>query len=159
VSLLRHVRHSYRPHTMVLAPGDDGMWVPVPAVPGIETAPGLIVYRFGADLFYANDHFFVDDARRLIDRAPSAMRWFVVDASAITDLDYSAARSVGELCAALKQSGIEVIFARVNRYLRSDMDRHGITPIVESRCIFSTLHEALLAAGVEQPHERVKGAP
>jgi high affinity sulfate transporter 1 len=159
VSLLRHVRHSYRPHTMVLAPGDDGMWVPVPAVPGIETAPGLIVYRFGADLFYANDHFFADDARRLIDRAPSAVRWFVVDASAITDLDYSAARSVGDLCAALKHSGIDVIFARVNRYLRSDMDRHGITPIVEERCIFSTLHEALLAAGVEKPHEQVKGAP
>jgi high affinity sulfate transporter 1 len=159
VSLLRHVRHSYRPHTMVLAPGDDGMWVPVPAVPGIETAPGLIVYRFGADLFYANDHFFVDDTRRLIDRAPSAVRWFVIDASAITDLDYSAARSVGELCTALKHSGIEVIFARVNRYLRSDMDRHGITSIVEARCIFGTLHEALLAAGVEKPHEQMKGAP
>ncbi|CAB3776468.1 hypothetical protein LMG28614_00220 [Paraburkholderia ultramafica] len=71
LSLLRHVRHSYRPHTMILVPGDDGVWVPVPAVPGIQTAPGLIVYRFGADLFYANDHFFVDDSRRLIDQAPS----------------------------------------------------------------------------------------
>jgi SulP family sulfate permease len=159
LSLLRHVRHSYRPHTMVLAPGDDGMWVPVPAVPGIQTEPGLIVYRFGADLFYANDHFFVDDTRRLIDAAPSAVRWFVVDASAITDLDYSAARSVGELCEALKHSGIEVIFARVNRYLRADMDRHGITPIVEARCIFSTLHEALRMAGVDKPDEQVKGAP
>ncbi|APA87360.1 SulP family inorganic anion transporter [Paraburkholderia sprentiae WSM5005] len=159
LSLLRHVRHSYRPHTMMLAPNGDGMWVPVPAVPGMETAPGLIVYRFGADLFYANDHFFVDDTRRLIDRAPNPVRWFVVDASAITDVDYSAARSVGELCSALKRNGVEVIFARVNRYLRSDMDRHGITPIVEERCIFGTLHEALSMAGVEKPHEQVKGAP
>ncbi|MGF6573090.1 SulP family sulfate permease [Paraburkholderia sp. GAS333] len=157
LSLLRHVRHSYRPHTMILAPGDDGVWVPVPAVPGIQTAPGLIVYRFGADLFYANDHFFVDDTRRLIDQAPSAVRWFVIDASAITDLDYSAARSVGELCETLKCGGIEVIFARVNRYLRSDMDRHGITPIVEERCIFSTLHEALKMAGVEKPEAQIKG--
>jgi high affinity sulfate transporter 1 len=157
LSLLRHVRHSYRPHTMVLAPGDDGVWVPVPAVPGIQTAPGLIVYRFGADLFYANDHFFIDDTRRLVARAPNAVRWFVIDASAITDLDYSAARSVGELCETLKRSGIEVIFARVNRYLRSDMDRHGITPIVEERCIFSTLHEALGMAGVEKPEAKMKG--
>jgi len=151
LSLLRHVRHSYRPHTMILAPGDDGVWVPVPAIAGTQTSPGLIVYRFGADLFYANDHFFVDDARRLIDHAPSKVRWFVIDASAITDLDYSASRSVGELCDLLKQSGINVIFARVNRYLRSDMDRHGITPIIGASCIFSTLHEALRAAGVEQP--------
>ncbi|MFM0643966.1 SulP family inorganic anion transporter [Paraburkholderia bryophila] len=158
LSLLRHVRHSYRPHTMILAPGDDGVWVPVPAAPGMQTAPGLIVYRFGADLFYANDHFFVDDSRRLIDHAPSKVRWFVVDASAITDLDYSAARSVGELCEALKASGIEVIFARVNRYLRADMDRHGITPVIDTSCIFSTLHEALRSAGVEKPDLHVKEA-
>jgi len=151
VSLLRHVRHSYRPHTMILAPGDDGMWVPVPAVAGTQTAPGLIVYRFGADLFYANDHFFVDDTRNLIDHAPSKVRWFVIDASAITDLDYSAARSVGELCSLLQRSGIKVIFARVNRYLRADMDRHGITPIVGISCIFGTLHEALRAAEVADP--------
>ncbi|MFM0592522.1 MULTISPECIES: SulP family inorganic anion transporter [Paraburkholderia] len=158
LSLLRHVRHSYRPHTMILAPGDDGVWVPVPAAPGMQTAPGLIVYRFGADLFYANDHFFVDDTRRLIDHAPSKVRWFVVDASAITDLDYSAARSVGELCEALKASGIEVIFARVNRYLRADMDRHGITPVIDTSCIFSTLHEALRSAGVDKPDLHVKEA-
>jgi SulP family sulfate permease len=66
---------------------------------------------------------------------------------------------VGELCEALKHSGIEVIFARVNRYLRADMDRHGITPIVEARCIFSTLHEALRMAGVDKPDDQVKGAP
>jgi len=158
LSLLRHVRHSYRPHTMILAPGQDGVWVPVPAVPGIETAPGLIVYRFGADLFYANDHFFVDDTRRLIADAPSPVHWFVIDASAITDVDYSAARSVGELCESLKHGGIGVIFARVNRYLRSDMDRHGITPIVGAGCIFGTLHEALRSAGVEKPHKHVKDA-
>jgi SulP family sulfate permease len=159
LSLLRHVRHSYRPHTMILAPGEDGMWVPVPAVPGLQTAPGLIVYRFGADLFYANDHFFVDDTRRLVDHAPDAVRWFVIDASAITDLDYSAARSVGELCENLKQGGIGVIFARVNQYLRADMDRHGITPIVDAGCIFSTLHEALRTAGIDKPHKHVKDAP
>ncbi|ACD20216.1 SulP family inorganic anion transporter [Paraburkholderia phytofirmans] len=158
LSLLRHVRHSYRPHTMILAPGDDGVWVPVPAVPGIQTAPGMIVYRFGADLFYANDHFFVDDTRRLIDLAPSKVRCFVIDASAITDIDYSASRSIGELCQTLKSEGIEVLFARVNRYLRSDMDRHGITPIVGEGCIFNTLHEALRTAGVEKPDRHVKEA-
>ena len=158
LSLLRHVRHSYRPHTMMLAPGAGGRWQPVPARPGTQTAPGLIVYRFGADLFYANDHFFVDDARRLIDHAPSPVHWFVIDSGAITDLDYSAARSVGELCEALKRSGVEVFFARVNQYLRSDMDRHGITPIVGANCIFSTLHDALRVAGVEQPGTQTKAA-
>jgi len=50
--------------------------------------------------------------------------------------------------------GVDVIFARVNQYLRSDMERHGITPIVGTDRIFSTLHEALRLAGVEQPGTR-----
>jgi hypothetical protein len=34
------------------------------------------------------------------------------------------------------------------------MDRHGITPIVDASCIFGTLHEALRAAGVEEPADK-----
>jgi len=52
LSLFRHVRHSYRPHTIMFAPDATGRWMPVPATPGKETEPGLIVYRFGSDLFY-----------------------------------------------------------------------------------------------------------
>jgi sulfate permease, SulP family len=145
LSLLRHVRHSYRPHTMVLVPNEEGHWLPEPAQAGQLTAPGLIVYRFGADLFYANDHLFDDEVRALIDRAPSPVHCLVVDAGAITDLDYSAGRAVIDLCAALAERGVKVIFGRVNRYLRSDMDRHGITPVIGTANIFSTLHEALAA--------------
>ncbi|MGZ8915916.1 MAG: SulP family inorganic anion transporter, partial [Methylobacter sp.] len=65
LSLLRHVRHSYRPHTMVLAPDKAGRWLPVSSTPGLETEPGLVVYRFGADLFYANDNRFTDEVRAL----------------------------------------------------------------------------------------------
>jgi MFS superfamily sulfate permease-like transporter len=151
LSLLRHVRHSYHPHTMMLAPNSvlGGRWAPVPATPGTDTAPGLIVYRFGADLFFANDHFFVDDVRRLLDRAPTTVHWFIVDAGAITDLDYSAARTLAEFCEGLKQRGVNVLFARVNQYLRADMDRHGITAVLGESHLFETLHQALVAAGFD----------
>ena len=145
LSLLRHVRHSYRPHTMVLLPDASGRWVPAPATPGCETAPGLIVYRFGADLFYANENRFADEVRALVEHAPTRVRWFVVDAGAITDLDYAAARSVLELLDELQRRGVGLVFARVNRYLRSDMDRHGITTAIGEPRIFATLHEALAA--------------
>jgi signal transduction histidine kinase len=36
------------------APSSTGRWVAVPATPGKETEPGLVVYRCGSDLFYAN---------------------------------------------------------------------------------------------------------
>ena len=106
------MRHSYRPHTMMLAPDATGRWAPAPATPGEQTEPGLIVYRFGADLFYANDNRFADEVRALVEHAPTPVRWFIVDAGAITDIDYSAAQSVRDLLDDLGRQGVDVVFAR-----------------------------------------------
>jgi MFS superfamily sulfate permease-like transporter len=147
LSLFRHVRHSYRPHTMMLAPDAAGTWLPVPAAPGRTTAPGLIVYRFGADLFYANANRFADEVRALVRHAPAPLRWFIVDCSAITDVDYSAAQVLRDLLTELAAQGVGVSFARVTPYLRSDMDRHRLTAVVGEAHIFANLHQALSAAG------------
>ncbi|MFO1205358.1 MAG: SulP family inorganic anion transporter [Burkholderiales bacterium] len=145
LSLLRHVRHSYRPHTAVITIDPNGRREPLAAMPGIETTPGLIIYRFGADLFYANTDRFTDEVRALIDRAPSPVRWFVVDASATTDLDYSAARSLLDLIEDLRKREIRFVFARVAPYLRADLDRHRITHALGKENVFATMHEALAA--------------
>jgi high affinity sulfate transporter 1 len=146
LSLFRHVRHSYRPHTTLLAPDAAGQWAPIPATPGKMTEPGLIVYRFGADLFYANQNRFIDEVRALVKQAPTPVRWFVVDAGPITDIDYSAAKSLCDLIEELGRQKIGVIFGRVSIYLKSDMDRHGITAAVGASRVFSTLHDALALA-------------
>ncbi len=147
LSLLRHVRHSYEPHTMVLAPDESGRWMPVSVRPGLQTKPGLVVYRFGADLFYANEGRFADEVRTLIENAATPVRWFVIDACAMTDIDFSAARSLRDLCEEFNRCNINFVFGRVNAYLREDMDRHGITAAIGGQFIFSTLHEALALVG------------
>jgi sulfate permease, SulP family len=146
LSLFRHVRHSYRPHTVILAPDETGRLVPTPVTPGKQTEPGLTVYRFGADLFYANHNRFADEVQTLVEHAPTPTRWFIVDAGAITDIDYSAAQAIRHLIDDLKRQRVNLVFARVSRFLRSDMDRHGITAALGEKCIFTTLHEALAAA-------------
>jgi SulP family sulfate permease len=151
LSLVRHVRHSYQPHTMVLAPGVTGRWEPAPATPGSQTEPGLIIYRFGADLFYANADRFADEVRSLVDKAPASVRWFVLDAGTVTDLDYSAARTVRDLLGELTAKNVSVMFARVNTYLRADLDRHGISAKLGEARIFATLHEAIDATRPGEP--------
>ena len=113
---------------------------------GFANRAGLIVYRFGADLFYANADRFADEVRALVDRAPEPVRWFVMDASTVTDLDYSAARTVRDLLDELSAKNVCVVFGRVNAYLRADFDRHGISAKVGEARIFATLHEAIDAA-------------
>lgn len=146
LSLFMHVRHSYHPHTMMLAPDSAGAWTSVPATPGRVTEPGLIVYRFGADLFYANEKRFVDEVRALVAHASIPIRWFIVDAAAITDIDYSAAQSLRDLLDDLARQEVAVIFGRVNPYLRTDLDQRGITAIIGETRVFSTLHLAIAAA-------------
>lgn len=145
LSLFRHVYHSYSPHTIMLAPNASGRWVPVAATPGQETEPGLIIYRFNSDLFYANANRFTGEVRGLVEHAPTRVRCLIVDAGAITDIDYSAAQSIRDLLDDLSEKGVDVVFARVSPYLRSDMDRHGITAAIGEARIFSTLHEAIAA--------------
>ncbi len=147
LSLVRHVRHSYRPHTMVLTPDPEGGWISNPAEPGAQTRPGLILYRFGADLFYANADRFADEARALVDHAPDPVEWFVVDAGAITDIDYSAARTLRDLFSELTAKNISVAFGRAEPSLRSDLERHGVAAILGEGRIYPSLHGALALVG------------
>ena len=113
------------------------------------TAPGLIVYRYGADLFYANADRFVDQVRELIEKAPTPVKWLIVDAEAIGDIDLSAAQTLRGLLEDLSRKGVRVVFGRVNRYLLSDMQRHRIAAIIGEGRIFPTLHEAIDAVRAE----------
>jgi sulfate permease, SulP family len=154
LSLLAHVRHSYSPHTMVLQPDMADGWLTVPARPGVQTQPGLILYRFGADLFYANADRFADEVRALVANAPDPVRWFIVEAAAITDLDYSAARSLRDLLGDLALLKVNILFARVGPFLRADMRRHGIDDADGYVGIYPSLHEALAAAQNPVPGRR-----
>ncbi len=143
LSLLRIVGHSYRPHTAVLKKGDAGLWQLTPVVPGAETEPGLAIYRFGAPLFYANAGRFSDEILLLVGPAPSRLRWLVVDAGAITHVDYTAARVVRELQRDMAQLKVDLVFAHVQSDLKPDLDRHGLTEVIGADRIFDTLREAL----------------
>ena len=143
LSLFRHVRHSYHPYTIILAPDAAGKWRAIPATPGLETEPGLIIYRFGADLFYANQHRFIEDVHALTKHAPSPVKCFIVDSDGITNIDYSSAQPILDLLHELSMQNITIIFARVRPSLRSDMDRHHITASLGEAHIYTTLHDAI----------------
>jgi high affinity sulfate transporter 1 len=145
VSLLRIVRHSYRPHTGVLVRTETGVWHTLPVLPGAVTKPGMAVYRFGAPLFYANAGQFSYEISRLAAAGHSELRWVIVDSEAMTNMDYSAARVVRELNRDLAACGVVLVFARVHPELQADLDRHHITETVGPEHVFSRLHDAMNA--------------
>jgi SulP family sulfate permease len=145
MSLLRIVHHSYHPHTGVIIADANKTWKIVPPGPGVVTTPGLVLYHFGAALFYANSGRFDDEIRSLVGAAPSSVRWVVVDAEAITNVDYSASRVVATLKKDLARAGIVLGFARLSSDTKADFDRHHLTEIISPSLLFNRLHDALEA--------------
>jgi len=145
VSLLRVVRHSYHPHSGVLVGDVNGTWKLVTAASGVVTQPGLVLYRFGAELFYANAARFLEEVSCVVQPVPTMVRWVVVDAEAMTHLDYTASRVVMALKKNLTEAGVELAFARVPWDLRSDFDRHRLTEMIGPERMFNRLHDAIAA--------------
>jgi MFS superfamily sulfate permease-like transporter len=145
VSLMRVVRHGYHPHSGVLQANPDGTWKLIPVAPNVVTEPGLVLYRFGAELFYANAGRFLEEVSRVVQPMPSAVKWVVVDAEAMTHMDYTAARIVKRLKDNLDEAGVELAFARVPWDLRSDFNRHHVMEVIGPSRIFNRLHDAIAA--------------
>jgi MFS superfamily sulfate permease-like transporter len=81
-------------------------------VPGKMLEPGLVMFWFGSDLFYANAASFTAKARQLVQESPSPVRWLVIDASAITGIDFSGASALTELEQDLTKNGVVLALAR-----------------------------------------------
>ena len=143
VSLARVLGHSYRPQTGILVAGDQEVWETRPPVAGNETRPGLVIYRFGASLFYANAGLFSEQVTGLTDAG--GVRWLIIDAEAIANVDFTAARMLRELDDHLQHAGVFLGFARVAPSLRSDLVRHRVIKPHDSTHLFARLHDALNA--------------
>ena len=145
LSLLDHVRHGYRPHTAVVLRDPVDHWQMVPVAPGKMTEPGLVMYWFGADLYYANANLFTEQARLLAAAGPPKVRWLVVDSGAITGLDYSAATALKQLQKDLAKQEVVLAFTRVNDAFREDLDRMELTAAIGTEHIFRSRKTCIAA--------------
>jgi high affinity sulfate transporter 1 len=145
LSVLDLVRRQYSPRDFIIRPDGRGGVVYEKAVTGRESLPGLIIYRYDAQLFYANANRFVDDAEAIIEAAPDPVRWFVLDAGSIDDVDYSAGISLGRLLDYLTSRNVTFGLARLDESLSTTLGMYGLLDRIPADHRFSTLEEALAA--------------
>jgi sulfate permease, SulP family len=143
LSLLDHLRHSYRPHTAVLLQDPDDHWRMVSAEPGKLAEPGLVVYWFGADLYYANANYFAEQVQTLVTKVQVPVHWLVLDAGAITAIDCSAGSTLRELQQELAATGVSLALAHVNAELWAELDRQELSEVIGANRLFDTLRDCL----------------
>jgi SulP family sulfate permease len=110
-----------------------------------QTIPGLVAYRFYAPLLFSNSGHFVDRVRHLIENCPGPVRWFLLDAQAITDIDVTAVETLGTLHEELRAQGIALKIAHANRPLRQLLERTGLAGEIGQQSFFASVHEAVEA--------------
>ena len=110
--------------------------------PATEQLPGLVLYRFAGPLIFANANAFRDDLRRMVDSDPK-LRWIVVTAEPITDVDTTAADMLVALDTWLKTRGVSMVFAELKQPVRDKVERYELADMVEPGHFFPTVGAAV----------------
>jgi sulfate permease, SulP family len=143
-SIVDHLRHSYSPFNSVLVKSPEGHWQPVPAEPGARTEEGLVIYRFGTSLYFANASRLMEDVAALVGRG-GPLRWMVIDCAAIGDVDYTASTVLVQVVEHVHQHHVHLAFSSVVGPVRQQLDRYGISKDLGQDAYFDTPGQALEA--------------
>ena len=157
LALVNLAKRAANPAIDVLeASGDPGESLLEDAPSGSTTAPGVIVVRLAAPLFFANGAVFTSAVKEAIRAAgEGTVHHLVVDMEAVTDVDVTGAESFEALKQWLEAQNISLSFSRVrpntlhrlselqllhrepvyatNRAAIADLTSPAVTPVTEER--------------------------
>lgn len=150
LSILLHVKRHYETHNELIVWDEQGQIGTAELSSGAVAEPGLVVYRFGAGLFYANASRFAEEVLALVD-VPEPPRWFVLLADAIDDVDYTGGKTLLEFAEQLEERAIVFAVAGANDEVRRELDRFGVTERIGEEHYYDTPAEALAAFRAAAP--------
>jgi high affinity sulfate transporter 1 len=157
---------------MVASRPKDAVLGRVPGLPGFHsvadypeatTMPGLVLYRFEANLVFFNVDYFCDRLRAAIAASKTPVAWVVVDASPINWVDATAVQRLDELQSELAAQGITFGVARAKLSLGRAFDLSWVSQRLAATGLrrFPTLKAAVrafehhkLGAGADQASQR-----
>jgi SulP family sulfate permease len=148
-SIIDHLRHSYHPRNSVLVKSPAGHWRTTPVTPGARTEPGLVIYRFGTSLYFANASRLVEDLVAVTAQG-DPIRWFVLDGAAIGDVDYTASSVLSGTITQLHQRHIQFVVTSLMTPVRQQLEHYGISGAAGPDDYFDTPGQALEAFNAQR---------
>lgn len=144
LSVIAHLRHSYRPLNLLLVPKQGGAMRTVPLEKGQQAVKGLLIYRFGSNLYFANETRFMEEIIALAKK-DGGLKWFCVSATNIEDIDFTSIEALKNVCTKLQQMNITLVLSDVVQPVMDELDRDGITEMIGKDHIFESVQDVLEA--------------
>ena len=146
------------PHDSVLGrlPGSDN-FVDVARHSEAEQIPGLLVFRPNGVVFFANANRVHTRLRELVTTTGSALRAVIINLEASPEIDVTGLEMLGQLKRELRDSGVDLYFARVTDPVRDIFERSGFSSEIEGHLfqgVDSAVNSFLRAIPVEPATEQ-----
>jgi MFS superfamily sulfate permease-like transporter len=146
LALVRFVKLTARPKDEILGVV-DGLpgFHSIERQPGAKTFPGLVLYRFDGPLTFFNADYFKQRALAVANAAAPELRWFVIDAVPISQIDITGLYALRDLREQLEERGTAMILAGRKAEFLDRMQLAGLYRPEHDQWIFPTLRQALKA--------------
>jgi high affinity sulfate transporter 1 len=139
------LRRAARPGTWVLQEASDGShFVPEETDHAPDTS-GIIIYRFGAPLYFANATFFEEEVEKLFTQAATPVKWFVLDAEAMVDIDTTGAESLHQVLTSLAKRGVTFAVSRANQSTAELFKHYHLLELIGENRLYPTNRHAIAA--------------
>jgi high affinity sulfate transporter 1 len=144
IAVIEFLWGAWRPHSAVLgrAEGVEG-YHDITRYPDARQIPGLVVFRWDAPLFFANAELFKERVLDAVARSSAPVRWLVVAAEPVTNLDVTAADTLSELDQSMHEAGIELCFAELKDPVKDKFKRFGLFEKIGEPFFFPTIEAAV----------------
>jgi high affinity sulfate transporter 1 len=143
IAIIEFLWDAWRPYSAVLgrAKGVAGFH-DITRYPDARQIPGLVLFRWDAPLFFANAELFKQRVLDTVAKSVASVRWLVVAAEPITNVDVTAADALAELDDTLHEAGIELCFAEIKDPVKDKLKRFGLFARIGEGFFFPTIEAA-----------------
>jgi sulfate permease, SulP family len=136
MSLVVHTRHGYLVNNLLLVHDKENGWRQQKLTAPEQILPGLMIYRFMHNIYYANAQVLTEEVVKLARESEPPLSWFCIDAAAVNDVDYTAAESLRTLNSLLTDKGIKLVFCELVDEVRTEFDRSKLTDMFGREAFF-----------------------
>jgi SulP family sulfate permease len=132
------------PHTAQLAkvPGSH-FYRNIKRFDNLEEREEILIYRFDAQLFFANINYFKDKLYDYESRKGDKLKVLIIDGESINNIDSTALHALEEIQEDFNSRGIDIFFTGIKGPLRDKMIRSGFMNKVKEDHFFMSIQEAV----------------
>ena len=129
--------------------GRDGIYK-LHRFPDASPIPGFALYMIQGSLLFFNADYVRERIRTIVASLPAGTRWFVLDASAIAQIDSSAVAMLDDVREDLAVDGMTLGIAELHAEVKTILERSGVMERIGRQYVFEDVEDAIRGFSAEQ---------